>query len=376
MKDAPPIKVVIVRSRAIYLPINTVARTLADSGYAVDLLLWSREGRVKESAKNNGYNTHRFNFKAPYYKPSLLFYLPIWWLYEFLFLLRYRTNVIHAFDLDTLLPAILAKVVKRTKLCYTIYDFYADILPPQVPSIIIKLFSFTEKFLIRFADALCMVDKTRYEQVRGAKIKRIEYIYNSPEDCFKPGAELAPASEINIFYAGYLDESRGLEEVINAVSKLADVKLTFAGTGPVRDVIEHNLAKLPNLQFMGQISYEEVIKRELAADILFAFYDPKIPSNKYASPNKLFEAMMCAKPIIMNEGVTACEIVTEEKCGLIVPYGDVAAIKEAVLSLKNNPELRRTLGENGRKAYENRYSWDIMRKRLIDIYDEISKSAK
>lgn len=375
MKDALPVRVAIVRSRAIYLPIHTLARTLADGGYAVDLLVWSREGKVKENDNGNCYNTHRFNLKAPYYKPSLLFYLPVWWFYEFLFLLRSGANIIHACDLDTLIPAILVKVIKRTKLCYFIYDFYADILPQQVPGLGKKLVSFTEKFFIRFADVLFLVDRARYEQVRGAKIKRIEYIYNSPEDYFNPRVELGSTSEINIFYAGYLDESRGLEEVINAVSELADVRLTFAGTGPARDIIERNLAKLPNLQFVEQIPYEEVIRRELAADILFAFYDPKIPSNKYASPNKLFEAMMCAKPIIINEGVTACEIVTEEKCGLIVPYGDVTAIKEAILSLKNDPELRRVLGENGRKAYENRYSWDIMRGRLINIYDEVIKSV-
>ncbi len=375
MKDALPIKVAIVRSRAIDPAVNKVAKALADSGYAVDLLVWAREGRVKESAKNNGYNTHRFNLKAPYYKPSLLFYLPIWWLYEFLFLLRSGANIIHACDLDTLIPAILVKVIKRTKLCYFIYDFYADILPPQVPGIIIKLFSFTEKFLIRFVDALFLVDRSRYEQVKGAKVNRIEYIYNSPADCFNAATESKRSSKVSIFYAGYLDKSRGLGEMIEATEELDDINLTIAGTGRGREIIERNLAKLHNLQYLGQIPYEEVIANSLNADILFAFYDPKVPSSRYASPNKLFEAMMCAKPIIVNEGTAASKIVAEEKCGLIIPYGDVAAIKEAILSLKNNPELRRTLGENGRTAYEARYGWEIMKARLISAYDEMAKAV-
>ena len=375
MKDVSPIKVALVRSRATDPGVHKVARALAEGGYAVDLLVWVREGRRKENDKDNFYNTHRFSLKAPYYKLSLLVYLPIWWLYEFLFLLRYGTNVIHACDLDTLLPAILVKVIKRSKLCYTIYDFYADILPQQIPSLIKKLFSFTEKFFIRFVDALFLVDRSQYEQVRGAKINRVEYIYNSPEDCFDTKTKLERSSKVNIFYAGYLGKSRGLEEVINAVRELDDIKLTIAGTGPGRDIIEHNLAKLHNLQYIGQIPYGEVIANSLDADILFRFGDPKIPSSKYESPNKLFEAMMCAKPIIVNDGTTASKIVTEEKCGLIIPYGDVAAIKEAILSLKNDPELRRTLGKNGRKAYENHYSWDIMRNRLIDIYHEITKSV-
>ena len=66
---------------------------------------------------------------------------------------------------------------------------------------------------------------------------------------------------------------------------------------------------------------------------------------------------MCGKPIIMNSEVAASEIVLEEKCGIVVPYGDVDAIKEAINKLKNDPNLRKELGENGRKAYEKRYSW-------------------
>lgn len=375
MKDALPIKVALVRSPAIDPAVNKVARALAHGGYAVDLLVWSREGRGKENDEGNCYHIHRFSLKAPYYKPSLLFYYPIWWLYEFLFLLRSGANVIHACDFDTLIPAILVKVIKRTKLCYTIYDFYADILPEQVPGAIRKCAASIEKFGIRFTDILFLIDETRYEQVRGAKINRLEYIYNSPEDCFDAKTKLEHSSKISIFYAGYLDKSRGLEEMINAAGELDDIKLTIAGTGPSRDIIEHHLAKLHNLQYLGQIPYEEVIANSLNADILFAFYEPEIPSNKYASPNKLFEAMMCAKPIIVNEGTTASKIVAEEKCGLIVPYGDVEAIREAILRLRNDPELRRKLGENGRKAYENHYSWDIMRNRLINAYHELAKSA-
>ena len=40
-------------------------------------------------------------------------------------------------------------------------------------------------------------------------------------------------------------------------------------------------------------------------------------------------------------------------------------LKNAIIQLKD-PNLRNELGLNGRKAYENRYSWKIMEKRLLD----------
>ena len=79
---------------------------------------------------------------------------------------------------------------------------------------------------------------------------------------------------------------------------------------------------------------------------------------------------MCAKPIIVSDGSAMSVIVRKEDCGLVVPWGDVAALKEALLKLKNVPDLRRTLGENGRRAYDERYGWPIMEKRLLKAYGE------
>ena len=282
-------KVTLVNPRAIHPAPNKIAEALSQNGHEVKLLVWDRQGTLK-GKNGDGYTICKFSLKAPYDKFTALFYLPIWWAYEFLFLLRDDSDVIHACDLTTLMPAIPAKLIKRVKLCYTIYDFYASNLPEGhlhlARKLIRSLVASVEKFGIRFAEVLFLPDECRYEEVRGSRINKLVYVYNSPSDYFeaKQEQELEATTEINIFYAGYLDESRGLEEVINAVSELADVKLTFAGTGPVRDIIEHNLAKLPNLQFIGQIPYEEVIRRELAADIPFAFYDPKIPSNRCARP--------------------------------------------------------------------------------------------
>lgn len=364
-------KIIIVRSRAIDPTVNRIAKALANSRYDVELLLWAREGAGHIELKD-GYSIYNFGLKAPYYKPSLLFYIPIWWLCEFFFLVTSKPNIIHACDLDTLLPAILASKITGAKVCYTIYDFYADILPKQVPSIIKRLVAFVEKTSLRFVDTLFLVDRARFEQIRGAKVKKVEYIVNSPEDFLKPKLDIEAHSSLSMFYAGYLDKSRGLEELMNGIKDLENITLTIAGSGEEEVYIKAISKRMTNLQFIGQISYQEVIKRELDADILFAFYNPKLSSNKYASPNKLFEAMMCAKPIIVNEGTTAGKIVANHRCGLIIPYGDIKAIKAAVINLRDSPFLRQWLGWNGRRAYEEYYSWGIMKSRLVSAYKELS----
>src|SRR5207247_10991631 len=107
------------------------------------------------------------------------------------------------------------------------------------------------------------------------------------------------------------------------------------------------------------------------ANMLFAFYDPKITNNRYASPNKLFEAMMCEKPFLTNAGTYAARIVDREGCGIVVPYGDVAAIRKAISQLQHNRTLSVELGVRGRRAYDERYNWAEMERRIAESYRQV-----
>jgi len=372
-------KVTLVRARAIDPAVNKVAKTLSENGHDVKLLVWDRQHTL-HNEHGHLYTVRRFTLRAPYDTFSVLFYLPLWWTYEFFFLLKERCDVIHACDLDTLIPAVLVKLVKRVRLCYTIYDFYANNLPDGrfqlVRTAVRDLVGWVEKLGIGFTDILFLVDESRYEEVRGARINKLAYIYNSPPDYFTISEATKPkdmSTGITIFYGGVISRSRGLQYMAKALQDLDGVRLVLAG--PVHDetLVDNSALGSGQVQYLGWLpSYEDVVRKTAEADIVFRFSDPKIPKTKYESPNKLFEAMMCGKPIIVSDGGAMANIVKQENCGLVVPYGDVAAIREAVLKLKNDAQLRETLGQNGRKAYESRYSWRIMEQRLLDSYRQLA----
>jgi glycosyltransferase involved in cell wall biosynthesis len=92
------------------------------------------------------------------------------------------------------------------------------------------------------------------------------------------------------------------------------------------------------------------------------------PVNKYICGSKILEAMMCGRPILVNEGTSTANKVLEENCGLVVDANNIEEIKKAIIRLRDTPELCEELGANARKAYEERYSWGIMEKRLLDLY--------
>lgn len=376
-------QVTIIRGRAIDPAVHKICRCLTRNGYSVRLLIWDRQQNLTNTDSFE-YRVDKFNLKAPYDKLSAVLFLPFWWMYELYYLLKHHADVIHACDLDTLIPAILAKVLRRTKLCYTVYDFYADNLPTRIPAIIRKVVASVEKYGIGYTDALFLVDEARYIQVEGAEIHNLAYIYNTPPDVHNQSSPVTKSTgskteNITIFYAGALHEDRGLKQLITAIDDLPDVELVLAGLGSIID----NLEQIPGvnkhkIRYLGWLPYEKVIQYTVGADVLFGFYNPAVLNNRYASPNKLFEAMMCGKPIIVNDNSSMANIVKKEDCGLVVPYGDVDAIKHAILTLKNDPALCRRLGENGRRAYETKYNWKIMEERLLEIYrrlDPVQRQA-
>jgi len=99
---------------------------------------------------------------------------------------------------------------------------------------------------------------------------------------------------------------------------------------------------------------------------MIALYDPEVPHTDFYQPTKFFEAMMCGIPVITN---VLPEFVNEIGFGIIVEYGNIDQIRSAITRLRDDPELRKRLGSNGRKAFLKGYNWGIMEKKLYDVYD-------
>ena len=163
------------------------------------------------------------------------------------------------------------------------------------------------------------------------------------------------------------------DQMIEAVKQVDDITLVLAGSGPDESYFRELALETNRLQFLGWIPrYEDVLTEEMNSDVLFRFSDPKHPKTKYESPNKLFEAMMCAKPIIVSDGGSMARIVKEEACGLVVPFGDITAIRQAIAKLRDDGELRLQLGSNGRRAYDNKYNGTLMQERLLQAYGDLT----
>ncbi len=129
------------------------------------------------------------------------------------------------------------------------------------------------------------------------------------------------------------------------------------------------ISEIPNIRYLGLVEQDKFIDLETSCDVMIALYDLNIqPIYNYGMANKILEAMMCSLPVITN---IVPEFIHDTGCGIVVEYSNVEQIKQAIIALRDNPKLRKEFGDNGRKAYIEKYNWTNMEKKLYKIYEEL-----
>ncbi len=331
--------------------------------YSLAVLGWNRERKVSGKINNLPPPIKLFGLKAPFGRPSLVFYFPIFWTWILLQLFYLRPQIVHACDLDTVVPCFIYKLMLRRKLIFEVFDRYAMVNVPRKYKRLYSIVNSAEDFFSKRADILVTVSEKLLKTFR-FRTSRYAIVMNCPED----RTEISPKHNIfTVVYTGPIVKTRGLEVLAKAISELKDVRLVVAGR-IYDDEMLKRISSTPNVQYEGVLSPTESLSLEGQADVMGILYDLRIPINNYAMPNKIFEAMMLSIPVVTN---LAEEIINEYDCGIMVDYDDVNEVRQAIIKLRDDPELRHKLGKNGRKAFGEKYNWPVMEKEYYEIYNNL-----
>ena len=342
-------------------------------GYSVKLLLWDRCEELC-GCKHPRSNWEEFvlRLKSSHGVKSIPFW-PIWWLFVLLKLVSIEGSITYVIDFPSLVPVLVAGRLKNRPVIYESENTFIDqvIAPQLIRSVLLTI----EKNFAKLSNAIVLVDELQIQELNLTSSSKIVVIYDSAIDMFrKYNLQIQKNKTFTVFYAGilYKGKNLNLDKLITAIRDIEDIRVVFAGYGDLAEQVEKWSKEMPNkVEFIGRIPYQEVLERSLKCDLLFVLRDPKLPVNRYICGSKLFQAMMCSKPLLVNKGTSTALKVIKDNCGIIVFAHNVEEIKKAIVELKGNHELRRKLGMNGRKAYEKRYSWEIMEQRLLSLYSEI-----
>lgn len=371
--------VIFIRSTQITLDSRVLkeANTLVKHGYSVRILGWNRENNdfsERTIKLNNGTAIIQlFGISAGYgdgvkgLHKLILFQL---WVFFCLLILNRKYQIIHSCDFDTALPSLLITKLLRKKMVYDIFDYYthSHYVPLKLEAFIENI----EKYVINQADAVIICTESRYKQIEMPPGEKCIVIHNTPDLNLTDNIDICKSNsnKLKIVYVGLLQPTRLLEEMAKGMDRRNKIELHIGGIGELEEYFYGLSKEKDNVFYYGRLPYPKVLKLELECDILFATYDPTIKNHKFSAPNKIYEAMALRKPIIVCNNTGVDEMVRQINMGITIGYS-AEEFWNAVDILANDRVLRDQMGLNGRKAYENNYSWNIMEDRLVGLYRDL-----
>lgn len=173
-----------------------------------------------------------------------------------------------------------------------------------------------------------------------------------------------------VLLVGALQKQKGILTLLQAASVLKenqiDVQFAFCGDGPDRLrtkqwVRERGLDSY--VRFTGQIDRESILRYYQASDIFV------LPSLRETFGTVFLEAMACALPCIgTNDGGTP-DIIIHGETGYLIEPGDSKDLACKIEGLCNTPKLARDLGDKGRKRVEEFFSWPVISKKILMMYE-------
>ena len=153
---------------------------------------------------------------------------------------------------------------------------------------------------------------------------------------------------------------------IEANKENSKIVLKIVGDGDKEEIeIIRNMTKgNKNIQLLGKKSGDSLIELYQNSDVFC------LTSNYDNYPNVIFEAMACGLPVIGTKvGGIPIQVVDGET-GILVELDNIEQLKNAILKLANDKELREKMGKAGRRRVEKEFSWDKSAEQLEKLYLE------
>jgi 2-deoxystreptamine N-acetyl-D-glucosaminyltransferase/2-deoxystreptamine glucosyltransferase len=167
-----------------------------------------------------------------------------------------------------------------------------------------------------------------------------------------PVAGAAPAEPPHVLYVGRLAPEKGIRELAAAA---ADIPLEVVGDGPLRDLLP---------QTHGFVARDEVAAYYAAAAVVV------VPSLREGFGMACLEAMAHGRPVVASATGGLLDLVVDGETGILVPPGDVTALREALERLLADADLRARLGASARARVAAEFGWDAIVPRLTALYGE------
>jgi len=228
------------------------------------------------------------------------------------------------------------------------------------------------RLTLRYCDLVVAIsEEVKQELIDGYNVPE-ERIHLQPLgvnlELFKPQSEPpGPKEGLRLVYIGAIVRQRGLDVVLQALSKLKEqgipAQFIVVGRGPATVIQElkglaEELSVSDRVVWRGYVPHEE-IPRILEACHIALSPLPPLQAYEVSSPGKIFEYLAMKKVVIATDILAHRKIIRHGENGLLVPPQDPEALAQAIASTYHDDALRRRLAKNARESVKS-YDWNRM----------------
>ena len=194
-----------------------------------------------------------------------------------------------------------------------------------------------------------------------------------PNGVLVPAAADAGGREHRIVFAGRQEPRKGLQVLLRAwpeIRRRTGARLSVIGADPlaVRLLLTRLRLDDEGIDILGFLDQDRFTEELLAAKLLVA---PSLGGESFGMV--LTRAFACATPVVASDISGYRDVMTPETA-VAVPPSDERALADAVTALLDDEPRRRALGAAARELARDRYGWDRIARRLLEIYERVART--
>jgi glycosyltransferase involved in cell wall biosynthesis len=242
---------------------------------------------------------------------------------------------------------------------------------------------FTSRFIVRFSDRIIVLNysmkKVLQEDYALKEGKKIIVIPHGVKDTSKKSVTHSKRRKPRILSLGFIRESKGMETLIKAFEKFLehypDAKLVIVGGRHVHDKKDHigcfkrlvtpNLSK--HVVFTDFIDEKRLDRFIMKSDIIVLL---SLERYYVETSGALARVAGYGKPVVCSRVPKfETELQNGKDCIMTAP-GDSEELSQAFMSLAQDAQLGKNLGEKLREKFKDR-CWSTVAKQHFDLYRSI-----
>jgi hypothetical protein len=332
-QGARKIRVVIVGHGDPYVKnayLSKLAKVLSDLDVPHDFWVWSRDPEYTPSAE-----VHVVLRFAGWGSGAKVAWGYLVWMAILTFKMSTagRNRVFFCSRFDTALPCAVASVLRGARFVFLDRDTFSKSY--RWPKPVKWLLEKAERFVASQALLHVVPGSSRISKVA----PNLRVVRNTPHREFIRVAKSmandfrAQSNDLRVLISGLISPARGARWMLETVRALEGHPARFTLAGRLDGADATELARSPNVTYVGLLGNTEALALTLESDVVWAFYDPALEINRLAEPNKWFDCAALRVPFVTNRGLSTSTPFEDANACFLCDYGSTPELKSLTIEL-------------------------------------------